>query len=173
MPVPTSSPSVPSRAALGHSPEQADPGGHPCTPLTRLQGTGHSTRPLGQHLLSPAASREQPQGPQGQPGWVIQGTAALISSQNSRITACQGCLESSNMVSVPTASQGCSTTPLRGVTQHPCSSGTPREGGFGIGQSWEWPAGPGPWMPVSTLHGTLIQPGPAVRAGIQQQEPHA
>lgn len=131
MPVPTSSPSVPSRAALGHSPEQADPGGHPCTPLTRLQGTGHSTRPLGQHLLSPAASREQPQGPQGQPGWVIQGTAALISSQNSRITACQGCLESSNMVSVPTASQGCSTMPLRGVTQHPCSSGTPREGGLG------------------------------------------
>lgn len=45
--------------------------------------------------------------------------------------------------------------------------------GFGTGQSWEWPAGSGPWMLVSTLHGTLIQPGPAVRAGIQQQEPHA
>lgn len=140
-------------------PKQGTSGGsHPsfgCREQDTAPGHGGSTP------TAPQLPRHAQSSPRGQPGWVIQGRAALISSQSSRITACQGCLESSNMVSVPTASQGCSTTPLRGLTQHPCSSGMPGEGGLGKGR-----AGNGPWV-----HGTLIQPGPTVRAGIQQQEP--
>lgn len=89
--------------------------------------TGRSAPP------STAAGTEQPRR-------VIRGTAALISGQNSRITARQGCLESSNMVSVPAASTRCphrlanralGTMPERshrGVTQRRAVLGLPGTG---------------------------------------------
>lgn len=110
---------------------------------------GNRTQHWGSTSTTPQPGQNQPR---GQQGWVIQGTATLISSQTSRITACEGCLESSNMVSVPTASQGCSTTALQGLTQPSCSSGIPREGlwersqlGLAMG-AWDthpaWPHSP-------------------------------
>lgn len=151
------SPASPRRGTGGQSqcqqqplcPKQDRPGGSALPALLWLQGTGHSTSPA-------------PQARRGQPGWVIQGTATLISS---RITAClsEGAQKAAIWCLCPQPARAQLSSPS-GLTQHSCSSGMVRAGNGQQGLAMD------AW---STLHGTLSQPGPAARAGIQQQEPRA
>lgn len=95
-------------------PREGRSGGSPVeTPPSGCTESGAQHSPLGHpgstsaapHLPGPwQPAPSNPTAGRGQPGQVIRGTAALISGQNSRITAHQGCLERGNMVSVPAAS---------------------------------------------------------------------